>query len=596
MSGIRSPSGVSSGVTGSSKSPASGQGPVSATTPPTPTGGERGLPTTNPQPTTIATAEATLVNAIVTAKSSNENIILHTELGNFRITTPTSLTVGSHISFEVMKVEEVILARLLNVNGKVLSPPLDVRLLPTIEKPLSGAEGYIKVGQLHPLELKAGLQTLATPIPIVKGEVPLPPTSPPAKLSTAPAPPVNGPIAAVAPNNAATIQNEAASRINPQGFNVYQRYHSPSLTASTRPVGEPLASANLPTTNQLPVVEADVVRQRAPVTVETSKSTQVFTEGDKVNLIIRPQKGTTPLTPRPGIMQGTVVALANAPNSGGLAKVTMQTPLGTLSYNTTTPPVMGTNVQFALADEINIFPLPGTDVQQSSARMPKLNAMGDWSNLREAINQIARQDPIVAQTIISQVIPQANSQLSSSLLFFMAALNLGSVEKWLGQDFIQAMKAAGRTPLLQALEEDFATFSRLQSDNGGQDWKSLNFPFFDGNNLRQIRMFHRRHKNPEGVDGEAETTRFLIELNLTTSGPLQLDGLFKNRIFDLAVRSHKDVKEEMRQHIGKLFSEHMEISGLNGQLTFKTLTPFPIDPLKEWEESAETRAGSKFPA
>ena len=150
--------------------------------------------------------------------------------------------------------------------------------------------------------------------------------------------------------------------------------------------------------------------------------------------------------------------------------------------------------------------------------------------------------------------------------------------------------------MLQALEEDFATFSRLQSDNGGQDWKSLNFPFFDGNNLRQIRMFHRRHKNPEGVDGEAETTRFLIELNLTTSGPLQLDGLFKNRIFDLAVRSHKDVKEEMRQHIGKLFSEHMEISGLNGQLTFKTLTPFPIDPLKEWEESAETRAGSKFPA
>tara|TARA_R110001599_G_scaffold340156_1_gene560204 strand:- start:312 stop:1199 length:888 start_codon:yes stop_codon:yes gene_type:complete len=295
-------------------------------------------------------------------------------------------------------------------------------------------------------------------------------------------------------------------------------------------------------------------------------------------------------------MQGTVVALANAPNSGGFAKVTMQTPLGTLSFSTTTPPVMGTNVQFALAEEINIFPLPGTDVQQSSARMPKLNAMGDWSNLREAINHIARQDPIVAQTIISQVIPQANSQLSSSLLFFMAALNLGSVEKWLGQDFIQAMKAAGRTPLLQALEEDFATFSRLQSDNGGQDWKSLNFPFFDGNNLRQIRMFHRRHKNPEGVDGDAETTRFLIELNLTTSGPLQLDGLFKNRIFDLAVRSHKDVKEEMRQHIGKLFSEHMEISGLNGQLTFKTLTPFPIDPLKEWEESAETRAGAKFPA
>ncbi|MEX1035764.1 MAG: hypothetical protein WDZ54_07390, partial [Sneathiella sp.] len=165
MSGIRSPSGVASGVTGSSKSPASGQGLVNAATPATPAGGEHGAPTTSsPPPTTAVHTESTLVNAVVTAKSSSENIVLHTEFGNFRITTSTPLTVGSHITFQVMEAEEVILARLLSMNGKALSPTLDVRLLPIVEKAISGAEGYIKAGQLHPLELKAGLQTLVTPL------------------------------------------------------------------------------------------------------------------------------------------------------------------------------------------------------------------------------------------------------------------------------------------------------------------------------------------------------------------------------------------------------------------------------------------------
>ncbi|MEX0583964.1 MAG: hypothetical protein WD185_09860, partial [Sneathiella sp.] len=339
----------------------------------------------------------------------------------------------------------------------------------------------------------------------------------------------------------------------------------------------------------------DVLRQRSPALIETSKGPQTISVGDKVNLIVRPQKGTTSLLPRAGVLQGTVIALVTPANSGGTTKVTMQTPIGTLSYSTANPPATGTNVQFALADEISVFPLPGSNVQQPGERLPKLSIMGDWQNLRDAVNQVARQDPIIAQTVISKVIPQANSQLSNSLLFFMAALNLGSMEKWLGQEFIQAMKAAGRTPLLQALEDDFASFSRLQSDNGGQDWKSLNFPFFDGTNLRQIRMFHRHHKNPDGADGDAETTRFLIELNLTKSGHLQLDGLFKSRLFDLAVRSHKDISEEMRQHIGKLFNEHMEISGLKGQLIFKTIAPFPIDPLKEWESGTEAAVDPKIP-
>jgi hypothetical protein len=169
---------------------------------------------------------------------------------------------------------------------------------------------------------------------------------------------------------------------------------------------------------------------------------------------------------------------------------------------------------------------------------------------------------------------------------------MGSIEKWLGRDFANALKAAGRIPLLNTLEDDFATFSRLQSDTGGQDWKSLNLPFFDGHNIRQVRMFHRQHGNSDSADGEEKTTRFVIELNLTKSGQLQLDGLFKQLAFNLAVRSNQDIPEDMRLHIGKLFNEHMEISGLKGQLIFKTVPSFPIDPLSEWESANDGDAST----
>lgn len=172
----------------------------------------------------------------------------------------------------------------------------------------------------------------------------------------------------------------------------------------------------------------------------------------------------------------------------------------------------------------------------------------------------------------------------------MAALKLGSVEKWLGQDFKMALEASGRTALLGALEEDFATFSRLQSDSGGQDWKSLNFPFFDGQNLRQIRMFHRQNHGKDGADDDNPSTRFVIELSLSQSGPLQLDGILAPRQFDLILRSEQEIPTHMKQHILSLFTENMEISGMRGQLVFKKISPFPVDPLTEWETGVGSAA------
>ncbi|MCF8466052.1 MAG: hypothetical protein K9G33_01485 [Sneathiella sp.] len=587
MSGIRSPSGIPPGLTGTAKSPSTGHGAVAPATPATPTGSQGGLPANSPQPRVASVPENTLIDAVVTAKSGSDNIILHTEYGNFRLTTPTPLTVGSHIVFEITELSEVILARLITMNGKDFAPPLAVKLLPTVDRVTLGVEGYVKAGQLHPLELKGGLQNLAaTQVPSAE----------PAKDARVPAPP----SAKIKTQSNTHPQQSAGAftaiqgdlvRSNSQSLAAYQRFIAPELSPKS------VAAAPRPDTADSPVsryniVKAEIIQPKTGVIVETVKNRRPAQTGDIIKLVIRPQVSSAGPRVQSEVFEGTVIALTN-PTSGGKAqRVTLQTPLGTISYSASTPPTPGTTVQFAIAKEITAFPLPSADIQQPGARAPLISAMADWQNLRQALNVVAAQDPILAQAIAIHVIPQANSQLSGSLLFFMAALHLGSIEKWLGQEFSHAMKEAGRTPLLQALEDDFATFSRLQADNGGQDWKSLNFPFFDGNNLRQIRMFHRQHKNPDDPENHDETTRFVIELNLSVSGQVQLDGLFKHNLFDLAIRSHEEMPPDMKQHILSLFSEHIEISGLKGQLIFKTISPFPVDPLKEWETAQRMTTSS----
>jgi hypothetical protein len=545
------------------------------------------LPAQNgqPQPPARQLQENTVLHAVVMAKTSNDHVVLHTELGNFRITTPLQFPIGSHITFEITQHQDVVMARLIAFNGREISPPLEVRLLPIIDKPPLTAEGYVRAGQLNPAQVATDRPVLSSlalrlapsttpPLPS-SPEVPSAASAPPATVAIRTLPPLPDGFE-MPPGNVGTTHSH--------GFAAYQRSYNPAPTAGGG-VHPPLSPPRPGGAQSHPLqhlVRAEIL---SPPGMTTGRPQEAAHPAgtEKFNIIIRPQTAGTPLSPREGIYQGSVIAIARAAEPTVFARVTLQTPLGTLAFNSKTPPSIGTTMQFAPANEITAFPLPEGDLRIAGSKAPQQPLMADWPNLREALNHLARTDPIIAQNVISQAIPQANAQLSNSLLFFIVALSLGSIDKWLGQEFTSALRGSGRGALLQALDDDFKSLGRLQGETGGQDWKSLNFPFFDGANLRQMRMFYRRHGTPEN-EGQPETTRFVIELNLTRSGQMQLDGLFKAHQFNLAIRSHSDLSDAMRMEISRLFTEHMDISGLKGHLTFRTSPAFPLDPLAEWEE------------
>jgi len=586
MSGIRSTSGVTPAVSSSGQASTTGPGQVTPVSPAQPSGGQTGLPVTSAPATAVQSLEATLITAIVTAKTSGESVILHSEFGNFRLTTTAPLAVGSQITFEIDAVEDIILARLISKDGKPFSTPIDVKLLPIVNAAMPSPENYVRAGQLHPMEMKAGLQNLTSSQPTPDPKMAQPQTN---TVSTPTPSRADRPSPSVTAGVSPTIIPEVPARLG--NLLAYEkalppRHPDPSFltakSATTSPQSNTARMYHFIAAELIPPPDmaAAVARPEGPAPVKSQK----------IDLIFRPEQAVSNPVNRPDILRGTVLSVQPPRTSGGEQQVHLKTSLGVISYGSKSPPAVGGTVEFAVADKITAFPLAYTDVQQPGPREPLMRIMGDWQNLRQAMNVVALQDPVLAQSVVNAVIPQASSQLSSSLLFFMTALKLGSVEKWLGQDFKMVLEASGRTALLGALEEDFGTFSRLQSDSGGQDWKSLNFPFFDGQNLRQIRMFHRQNHAKDGSDDDDPSTRFVIELSLTQSGPLQLDGIFAPHRFDLILRSEREIPGHMKQQILSLFSENMEISGMRGQLVFKKISPFPVDPLSEWETGVGSTA------
>ena len=73
---------------------------------------------------------------------------------------------------------------------------------------------------------------------------------------------------------------------------------------------------------------------------------------------------------------------------------------------------------------------------------------------------------------------------------------------------------------------------------------------------------HRRDEDgEEGEEGEVEgATRFVVELELSRLGPLQLDGLVRQSRFDLIVRTTSPLAAEMRRDILGIFDDSIAAS------------------------------------
>lgn len=174
--------------------------------------------------------------------------------------------------------------------------------------------------------------------------------------------------------------------------------------------------------------------------------------------------------------------------------------------------------------------------------------------------------------------PRPGPQLTATLLFFMAALRGGDVRTWLGRNAVQTLESTNNSGLLRALSDDFQTMQRASepSENG---WRSFLIPVAL-DERRPIRLLTKRERREPGDGrGGKPGTAFLVDIDLTNLGPFRLDGLVRNELLDLMIRTIKPLPGVMRNDIKALFDNTLERTGIVGRLTFRAspvMPPLPV--------------------
>lgn len=299
--------------------------------------------------------------------------------------------------------------------------------------------------------------------------------------------------------------------------------------------------------------------------------------GTRLNLRVlaigTPGKGVLAATPDELMLSGSV----SGTTRGGTL---VQTATGTLFL----PGVV--NAPKGALITLQILGTPGTilPMTPAGAQAQSIATLSHgWPALQEAINVVHHADPPHAGTIVADSVPTTGPRLAAGLGFFLHAIFGARLQDWLGRDMQQILDTQRRDDLLVRLTDDFGQFSRLAGETIGSDWRAVMVPLMHDGLLHQIRLYLRAHDesgSDHNSNEEDAGTRFVVEVELSRLGALQLDGLVRPHRFDLMVRTHQPLPPYMRDEIGELFTVANEQMKATGQIAFQVAREFSVAPLE----------------
>jgi len=295
----------------------------------------------------------------------------------------------------------------------------------------------------------------------------------------------------------------------------------------------------------------------------------------------------------PGPLGQTIIATAIQQNDDG--STTLSTPLGTLrAPNLTLPQGEQVNLRvssmanpnsYTISVANNAAPAPLTPLTQLSRSWPAMaqitQLLGDDAASKLIPNFTASLPTITVGN------PENLSKPAAQILFFMAALGGGNFREWMGAQNIRQLEEKGYGSLVKKAEGEFMQLARQFGETLPNNWQSMYFPVMASGELTQVRAFFKREKKKdenEQPTGE-EDTRFVLEMELSQLGEMQLDGLVKRKEkslqFDLVVRSLIPLEPHVEKDIHQIYTSTAELTGFHGQLVFQSVHAFPVHPMEE---------------
>ncbi|WP_135075982.1 hypothetical protein [Terasakiella sp. SH-1] len=282
------------------------------------------------------------------------------------------------------------------------------------------------------------------------------------------------------------------------------------------------------------------------------------------------QTDTKPVSPNSVITQGSVQG--KSPQGQPVIKL----PQGNISLDTQAKMPDGTMVKLEvlssskpMAKATSFHPNP---LNQGNAPLSQ-----KWPALEEAFSALKDINPALADNLSNALMPKPDTRLALNMIFFLKALGRGSFKNWADDRTIKAL-AKSKPELLSKLEKDFTQLADKAKTPNSTDWKIAYVPLQNNGEINQIRIAQRDHQEEKDGDKDEPGVRFVIDLDLSKTGPMQLDGLAKDKSkkFDLIIRTHTALPGFMRKDIFEIYEKGMQVIGFDGNISYQ-VTPNFVD-------------------
>jgi len=519
-----------------------------------------------------------LLEASVVSQVGKEAYLLQTPIGQLSVLSGIVLPKDAALVLQILSFSPQALLQINSIDGAL--PAVALRAAPIVGQPPSDKNLIDRNG------LPSGANKAVTLPPLLAGTVvkavlvrPLaaPSANPIAQPAHVPgaaigAPtPVNSPTPglAAAPSGKGTIPPgatvtgaEPTQRTAGPGTRVPGASHPPATATGggpARPTG-----ASLPAGTQVGFKIASV-QPPPPVT----------------NNIMSPLSASGPALLATGRMLTGVITGTTA-----AGHPVVQTEAGVFSLNAQSSRPRGS----IIALEVTTAPKPAAPAISPSAHPDGGNSNifkdRQWPPLEEALQVLHEASPAASQHLLGAVLPRPDAQLTAGLVFFLSALRGGDLRPWLGDSNMRILEKS-RPNLASRLSRDFKMLGKIADEPVGADWRVAMIPINIGTGIEQIRMLTRHHGNDEKDDPSADQgTRFILDVDLSRLGRLQLDGLVRDKghKLDLIVRTGRPLDDQSRNDIRTIFTEAGDLTSVRGTVSFQASPPGFIevpDPLAD---------------
>jgi len=521
--------------------------PVSSPPPPQ----VQGLPTAilnAPPPELTQLNIGTKLDALVLSLVGKGAVNVETAHGNLQLQTGFSLPKDTAIQLQLIGKGSQLQFLITAIGGKsptgFLRPSGQGLQGPT---PTLGNTVTSPTGDAAPIKLLAGTQTTAT---LLRAVVP-----------GAPGP--VGSLGRVTPSATAGPSAPLTSTVNSAGPTTSQGPTTAVLNAAKAILGSaasPRPGSSAPS-QQIPEIPAGT---RFGVRITSIIPVNRLGTGGGL-----PNSSTTSFLPGQSIT-GVVVGQNNTHHP------IVQTHAGPITIATPTPVPIGTTIAFQI-----LSALPESSGSAQHAVIGRTGSIimetREWPHLNDALRLLSESNPAIAQQVMNAALPRPDSALTANILLFIAALRGSEIRNWFGDAPTRALERL-RPGLASRLSDDFNQVARLSDDNSGGDWRSIPVPMLNGQAIEQIQLFMRRRRRDSDADDSPET-RFVIDVDLSQIGRIQMDGLIiqEKKSFDLIFRSEDHLTPKVQNDIRTIFINANEITGTSGGLIFRAAPPDFID-------------------